>query len=291
MAIKYLAGDRLQGTSTERAAMTTGGPTVQDDMTDSSLWTFAHGSITGTPPALHLPGPGLFPPTSNPARKASRLITLTGTSGKNYDEMVIDIDYKHTNGTTDMIWAGVSSFMTEGNGSANPFSGVSITNNHHTVVIGYSNTGASHKWRGKDGTSTDQVQSFGGSPVPATAILYYRIVIDIPDITVYRFVSDANRTAYNYSASTGTIDTSDTMELTSARVTIYRANPKWSHFYTGLYATGSANTYLYGFKIWENTTVPIALSYPNLPNGAIFEESDTGKHYMFNGTSAWNEIT
>jgi len=29
---------------------------------------------------------------------------------------------------------------------------------------------------------------------------------------------------------------------------------------------------------------------PNLPNGAIFEESDTGKHYMFDGTSAWNEM-
>ena len=34
-----------------------------------------------------------------------------------------------------------------------------------------------------------------------------------------------------------------------------------------------------------------ALVYPNLTNGAIFEESDTGKHYMFDGTSAWNEIT
>ena len=31
--------------------------------------------------------------------------------------------------------------------------------------------------------------------------------------------------------------------------------------------------------------------YPNIPNGAIFEESDTGKHYMFDGTSTWNEIT
>jgi len=30
----------------------------------------------------------------------------------------------------------------------------------------------------------------------------------------------------------------------------------------------------------------------NLPNGTIFEESDgTGKHYMWDGTSAWNEVT
>ena len=31
--------------------------------------------------------------------------------------------------------------------------------------------------------------------------------------------------------------------------------------------------------------------YPLIPNGAIFEESDTGKIYMWDGTSAWNEIT
>ena len=30
--------------------------------------------------------------------------------------------------------------------------------------------------------------------------------------------------------------------------------------------------------------------YPNIPNGAIFEEQDTGKIYMFDGTSAWNEM-
>jgi len=33
-----------------------------------------------------------------------------------------------------------------------------------------------------------------------------------------------------------------------------------------------------------------ALVYPNTPNGTIYEESDTGKHYMFDGTSAWNEM-
>ena len=31
--------------------------------------------------------------------------------------------------------------------------------------------------------------------------------------------------------------------------------------------------------------------YPNISNGAIFEESDTGKHYMFDGTSTWNEMS
>jgi len=29
----------------------------------------------------------------------------------------------------------------------------------------------------------------------------------------------------------------------------------------------------------------------NAPNGTIFEESDTGTHYMWNGTDTWNEVT
>jgi len=29
---------------------------------------------------------------------------------------------------------------------------------------------------------------------------------------------------------------------------------------------------------------------PNFTNGTIFEESDTGKHYMFNGTDTWNLV-
>ena len=29
----------------------------------------------------------------------------------------------------------------------------------------------------------------------------------------------------------------------------------------------------------------------NAPNGAIFEESDTGKHYMWDGSTTWNEVT
>jgi len=35
--------------------------------------------------------------------------------------------------------------------------------------------------------------------------------------------------------------------------------------------------------------VPTA-SYPNYPNGTIHEESDTGTHYMWNGSNAWNVV-
>jgi len=41
--------------------------------------------------------------------------------------------------------------------------------------------------------------------------------------------------------------------------------------------------------IWGMDDQPSTPVYPNLSNGTLFEESDTGKHYMFDGTSAWNE--
>ena len=41
--------------------------------------------------------------------------------------------------------------------------------------------------------------------------------------------------------------------------------------------------------IMSPPTPPI-YNYPNFVNGTIYEESGTGKHYMFNGTDAWNEV-
>ena len=43
--------------------------------------------------------------------------------------------------------------------------------------------------------------------------------------------------------------------------------------------------------VYGNEGVATPAVYPLIPNGSIFEESDTGKIYMWDGTSAWNEIT
>ena len=51
------------------------------------------------------------------------------------------------------------------------------------------------------------------------------------------------------------------------------------------FAAGSTVT------IWgadDQGTTPF---YPNLSNGTLFEESDTGKIYMWDGTDTWNEVT
>ena len=43
--------------------------------------------------------------------------------------------------------------------------------------------------------------------------------------------------------------------------------------------------------VYGSVTEVLSYTYPNLPNGAIFEESDTGKHYMFDGSQTWNEMS
>ena len=52
---------------------------------------------------------------------------------------------------------------------------------------------------------------------------------------------------------------------------------------SAVYAVGSTIT------VWGADDAPPFS--PNLVSGVIFEESDTGTHYMFDGTDTWNEVT
>ena len=67
---------------------------------------------------------------------------------------------------------------------------------------------------------------------------------------------------------------------TSAQITEIDLNSVSSTF-----AAGSTMT------VWGTDDQSSTPFYPNISNGAIFEESDTGKHYMFDGTSTWNEMS
>ena len=80
-----------------------------------------------------------------------------------------------------------------------------------------------------------------------------------------------------------TTDTSLCQELTDLRYLNVYAYQQNSDSWTNEATLDDVKVY--------NATTSTAAVYPNLTNGAIFEESDTGKHYMFDGTSAWNEIT
>ena len=76
------------------------------------------------------------------------------------------------------------------------------------------------------------------------------------------------------------VETSGVWHNTSAQITEVKC---WQSG-GGSFATGTTMTILGA----EDDV--LGYNYPNLTNGTIFEESDTGKHYMFDGTSTWNEM-
>jgi hypothetical protein len=117
--------------------------------------------------------------------------------------------------------------------------------------------------------------------------------------------ADDGRTWYKTGSSTWTqaSNTSDnvTFKISNNRSTVtYYADgssigstthgtPAAAYYPATLVAqTGTAGSYVFDYTgdVRISTT-----AYPNLTNGTIFEESDTGKHQMFDGTDTWNEIT
>ena len=58
------------------------------------------------------------------------------------------------------------------------------------------------------------------------------------------------------------------------------------------FQTASAVIYDGSFiTVWGADDQPSTPFYPNLPNGAIFEDTTDGNHYMWDGTDTWNEVT
>ena len=104
---------------------------------------------------------------------------------------------------------------------------------------------------------------------------------DILNITGKRRILTAQATSFKESAGT---------EINDSRWYTWMNNTADDLLGLRIVKESSKNDFTAGssLTVWaqdDGTT-----NYPTLPNGAIFEESDTGKHYMFDGTSAWNEI-
>jgi hypothetical protein len=215
MAVKYLAGDRLQGTAAERAALTTGATsTCQGEAYSGDYIGLGHTGAGGD--KTHV---GMSPITSN---------TLIGT-----------------------VASGIKFKMRTSGSPTDPVVKAQIYNASNVLQQTSTNTIAD-----LDGTFTLREFNFATS---FTVTVGFKYVVTLESGTV----SDSNRVDLNQSGSTADNNNSP-------------------------YQTSSG---------WYNMTLPCTICftapavYPNLPNGAIFEESDgTGKHYMWDGTNTWNEM-
>ena len=115
-------------------------------------------------------------------------------------------------------------------------------------------------------------------------------------------LTHASPALYTFSSGSITIAAGDWLEVTYGtggqggydfRPTLYNNNDGLSGNETLAYMTGTPNAGSWvevstGLMSWIGYGSSV---YPNLPNGAIFEESDTGDHHMFDGTNTWNEVT
>ena len=284
MAIKYLAGERLIGTAAERAAMSAGVPDLTSEFTCTATnavssplqtcggWKYERNNSNYTASGkMHVTW-----------KRASALYMssydLVGngilSAAMTDQDFVLRFDItplaaSWATGSNRFLWAGISS---------NALNGCQTSQDFHGVML--RGDGATAKYCGNEGTSStldvnwcasnDDV-NIGSEWDYSTPTTYY--------FEITRVGTNAKVSLYpNDSYGTSTSDTDNqTIQKNALRYI------KFVNYDSGS-GLGEMEANIDNLKYW-------GMTHPNLPNGALFEESDTGKIYMWDGTSAWNEMT
>ena len=303
LAIKYLAGDRLIGTAAERAAMTQNLPDYEQDFTTDATqngWTATGstwGSYSSSNPYVVLNPSGQGSGTADPAVAFTYdLQHADALNGSNLSdtEWVFQFTAKvhsySANSTCNYVDAVVA--ISDGTQWG--------SNNNSHFGIGFGNTDCSPnsevheiKFLNKHNKNLDGFHSVSDTNyqrVPDTQGEGYDLESNVGTTVGIRFVRTGSTAAYGQVwNSTFTTQIGSNYSLTESHMSNL---DDLRYIHLTAYSQGGASGIeirISDIKIWNDAT-SITPVYPNLTNGAIFEESDTGKHYMFDGTSAWNEM-
>jgi len=291
LAVKYLAGDRLIGTAAERAALTTGVPTYETD-TFSGWSASGFASIGSNKVTLAVPT-GTY--NNNDAMDGVRYDIGTANFDDTWTlQFTVKPTVWSTNSTCDyqdgwiMVTSGIGLnynyvIFALSNTTCNPSTS---TRNEYSFAL---KQGAG--FRGHIDTNTSGVQEFMPTITPINSGLT-PVVDSKKGIRIRRTASNAftfeiwnnsdftGSANYTYSSS----DTTLAADIEDLRYITIGGNTQSG-------GNGGNTSEIDDLKFWDGESNAVSLSYPNLTNGTLFEESDTGKHYMFDGTSTWNEIT
>ena len=281
MAIKYLAGDRLIGTAAERAALTTSAypsPTYSNTFTsttDFSTTSTSHANVNSTVAgALYH---DVERASTNKACQWALPAALSNTVWTlRFQSTMTDVG---TSGQTNRVFIGMSNLQySAGSSSSHEFIGVATKANTSQKIWYPLSTKANNLDVGDNDSAT-------------YALSETTIYVEIRRKSATSFyVSWTTNSDYTTGATTnigvvgedggsGTVEDLQYFLVSNVEVA----------FSGGLTAT-KGNIPL--VEIWNGVDgVNLVYTYPSLPNGAIFEESDTGKIYMFDGTDTWNEVT
>ena len=268
LAVEYLAGERLIGTAAERAAMSSVAATG---------WTFVQSSsITSEALAFDF-------------------------NQHSDDRFYYDLG---ANASGTWVLTFKMNIDTIGNPSASNYhmkfgmgDNVAGAGTSQGGIFFYLNHGSGYqRFGGKSAYSqTNQAGNFGSSSPSSYGYS--------ADTNYYVKITRSSTTAatvhvYTNSDYTNGLVFTSTLSSVNASLTV-----RYMKFWTDAYGDQGSNRYhgtVDDINWYDDTTsisgtptktLTLADVYPNLPNGAIFEESDTGKHYMFDGSQTWNEIT
>jgi hypothetical protein len=256
MAIKYLAGRRMQGTSAERLATVSETPVYETDFSSSTGWTQVGSwvQISG--------GKVVFSGGSNANNNVNRAIGTTLSNTK----WVLRFKYNSkVNDFGNMVLSSGTAHPDSDNTDWIGFYAGSATNNGYALSWGDSGAMSTASW-------------IGTSSVSANIDYWVQITRESATSAKLEMFSDSA-----YSVSVGT---SSTTSLPSSITGI-------SNIILASITEGGASS---GYS-WEiddlevyNDVTTVAKT-ANIQTNSIWEESDTGKHYIWNATSnTWSEI-
>jgi len=321
MAIKYLATGRLQGTTAERTALTT----------TSGGWTQGGSNTitmdTSSPFTIRNNGGNYAPHGLSSVVGANGSNTSGNT--KSYLWKALGFTLDNTNWVASCIWKRTTISVDNSGNCVLGTGGHSFSDcrpmgftsestyamaesdgnsgSHGLSLYGDTNWNLSKKYQGTHGAQ-GHVNGLGTTSDDETRyVVLARTSTTNLQMRVYTnsaFSTLDSVACSNCSAGAGIVDY--TIESGIQDLDIIQCGNTTNNI--------SETSQMHGFettdiKVWDDTTSDYAsgwisalgtpdftagltFTYPNAPNGGIFEESDgTGKQYMWDGTSAWNEIT
>jgi len=276
MAIKYLDAKRLQGTNAERLAM----ETTETSTPTKSKAQFASGTWTSQG-------------TAGILSESSGVISFTVDSDDDSADSGFTLDLGSGNEVSDVNWILRTKFVYSTNT-------ISAPANACTLAFGIADSTTIDGEGERDGNdiinptihlqdNTNNIYMVIDSSVTAGNNRVTRMSIGT---TYYLQVQRVSETSAEfkifeeetYTTQVGTTSSvSPTTSLTGGRYVFV-------HFFSQTLASGSITGSFTDWELWSDASSTTQPVYPDLPNGTIFNETDTYKYFMWNGTDTWNQM-
>ena len=278
MALKYLATGRIQGTTAERTAMTTEETAVLSGTITSFVfdisWYRGSSDTSGT---------------SN--QDSNRVFLSSNTAGYTQSGQTStdrQIGYMLSSGNTNGIVNWGSSGSSWATGSPSGVQDASEWQYYRMILDDSANTVTWKRYDSDSDRTNDNNSQASGTN--ASFSTNFDTGKDLKYLTVTALDNGGSATDFKlddikFWKNTETPVGDPDVHITLADGTGWTAlSGKGSVTGGELVMTGDSSTP----AVYTIPDTPAV--YPNIPNGTIFEDSSDGKHYMWDGTSAWNEM-